>query len=157
MKDENYEPGLVMHTNGWPTPFDTPSGSYFYHGENNEAYVGYVIPLDYKNPHLSPFDEFQKWKTHPSIKKYLEGGERLSYGARALIKGGLFMAITSIGYYLQKRIIMDERADFFEGILLYILFIVAATLARNIDIRSTFSFVEKVKVRTFRFYTINQN
>ena len=78
-----------MHTNGWPTPFDTPSGSYFYHGENNEAYVGYVIPLDYKNPHLSPFDEFQKWKTHPSIKKYLDGAERLSYGARALIKGGL--------------------------------------------------------------------
>ena len=89
LKDEVYEPGLVMHTNGWPTPLDTPSGSYFYHGENNEAYVGYVIPLDYKNPHLSPFDEFQKWKTHPSIKKYLEGAERLSYGARALIKGGL--------------------------------------------------------------------
>tara|TARA_B100000768_G_C11253485_1_gene365245 strand:- start:84 stop:1700 length:1617 start_codon:yes stop_codon:yes gene_type:complete len=89
LKDEHYEPGLVMHTNGWPTPLDTPSGSYFYHGENNEAYIGYVIPLDYKNPHLSPFDEFQKWKTHPSIKKYLEGAERLSYGARALIKGGL--------------------------------------------------------------------
>jgi electron-transferring-flavoprotein dehydrogenase len=84
-----HEPGLVMHTNGWPTPFDTPSGSYFYHGENNEAYVGYVVPLDYKNPSMSPFDEFQKWKTHPSIKKYLQGGERLSYGARALIKGGL--------------------------------------------------------------------
>jgi len=89
LKDEHYEPGLVMHTNGWPTPTDTPSGSYFYHGENNEAYVGYVIPLDYKNPHLSPFDEFQKWKTHPAISKYLNGAERLSYGARALIKGGL--------------------------------------------------------------------
>jgi len=84
-----HQPGLVMHTNGWPTPFDTPSGSYLYHGENNEAYVGYVVPLDYKNPSMSPFDEFQKWKTHPSIKKYLQGGERLSYGARALIKGGL--------------------------------------------------------------------
>ena len=83
------EPGLVVHTNGWPTAFDTPSGSYFYHGENGEAYIGYVIPLDYKNPHLSPFDEFQKWKTHPTIKNMLEGGERLSYGARALIKGGL--------------------------------------------------------------------
>ena len=89
LKEGIHEPGLVMHTNGWPTPFDTPSGSYLYHGENNEAYVGYVIPLDYKNPSLSPFDEFQKWKTHPAIKKYLEGGERLSYGARALIKGGL--------------------------------------------------------------------
>ena len=89
LKPENHEEGLVIHTNGWPTSTDTPSGSYFYHGENGEAYLGYVIPLDYKNPHLSPFDEFQKWKTHPSIKKYLEGGERLSYGARALIKGGL--------------------------------------------------------------------
>ncbi|MDB4829081.1 electron transfer flavoprotein-ubiquinone oxidoreductase [Gammaproteobacteria bacterium] len=89
LKEGIHEPGLVMHTNGWPTPFDTPSGSYLYHGENNEAYIGYVIPLDYKNSSLSPFDEFQKWKTHPAIKKYLEGGERLSYGARALIKGGL--------------------------------------------------------------------
>ena len=88
--DKNlHEPGLVIHTNGWPTSFDTASGSYFYHGENDEAYIGYVVPLDYKNPHLSPFDEFQMWKTHPSIKKYLKGGERISYGARALIKGGL--------------------------------------------------------------------
>jgi electron-transferring-flavoprotein dehydrogenase len=89
LDEKLHEPGLVIHTNGWPTPFDTPSGSYFYHGENNEAYIGYVIPLDYKNPTLSPFDEFQKWKTHPAIKKYLENGERISYGARALIKGGL--------------------------------------------------------------------
>lgn len=72
LSKEKHEEGLVVHTNGWPTPWDTPSGSYFYHGENNEAYIGYVIPLDYKNPHLSPFDEFQKWKTHPSIKKYLD-------------------------------------------------------------------------------------
>ena len=83
-----HEEGLVIHTNGWPTP-DIAAGSYFYHGENNEAYVGFVIPLDYKNPHLSPFDEFQRWKTHPVIKKYLKNGERISYGARALIKGGL--------------------------------------------------------------------
>ncbi len=89
LDEKLHEPGLVIHTSGWPTPFDTPSGSYFYHGENNEAYIGYVIPLDYKNPTLSPFDEFQKWKTHPTIKKYLENGERISYGARALIKGGL--------------------------------------------------------------------
>ena len=89
IKPELHQEGLVIHTNGWPTSIDTPSGSYFYHGENNEAYIGYVIPLDYKNPHLSPFDEFQKWKTHPAIKKYLIDGERLSYGARALIKGGL--------------------------------------------------------------------
>ena len=83
-----HEEGLVIHTNGWPTP-DIAAGSYFYHGENNEAYIGFVIPLDYQNPHLSPFDEFQRWKQHPVIKKYLINGERLSYGARALIKGGL--------------------------------------------------------------------
>ena len=88
LKPELHEEGLVIHTNGWPTT-DMAAGSYFYHGENNEAYIGFVIPLDYKNPHLSPFDEFQRWKTHPSIKKYLNGGERISYGARALIKGGL--------------------------------------------------------------------
>ena len=86
---DRHEPGLVMHTNGWPTSFDTPSGSYLYHGENEEVFLGYVVPLDYKNPFLSPFDEFQTWKTHPSVKSYLKGGERLTYGARALIKGGL--------------------------------------------------------------------
>ena len=89
LQEDIHEEGLVIHTNGWPTSTDTPAGSYFYHGENKEAYIGFVVPLDYKNPHLSPFDEFQKWKTHPAIKKYLQGAERTSYGARALIKGGL--------------------------------------------------------------------
>ena len=89
LQEDKHEEGLVIHTNGWPTSTDTPAGSYFYHGENKEAYIGFVVPLDYKNPHLSPFDEFQKWKTHPAIKKYLQGAERTSYGARALIKGGL--------------------------------------------------------------------
>ena len=88
LKPELHDEGLVIHTNGWPTT-DMAAGSYFYHGENNEAYIGFVVPLDYKNPHLSPFDEFQRWKTHPSIKKYLLNGERISYGARALIKGGI--------------------------------------------------------------------
>ena len=86
---EQHQPGLVMHTNGWPTSFDTPSGSYLYHGENEEVYVGYVVPLDYKNPHLSPFDEFQTWKTHSAVKAFLKDGQRITYGARALIKGGL--------------------------------------------------------------------
>ncbi len=86
---EQHQPGLVMHTNGWPTSFDTPSGSYLYHGENEEVYVGYVVPLDYKNPHLSPFDEFQTWKTHSVVKAFLKDGQRITYGARALIKGGL--------------------------------------------------------------------
>ena len=86
---EQHEPGLVMHTNGWPTNYDTPAGSYLYHGENKEVYLGFVVPLDYKNPYLSPFDEFQTWKTHPSISSQLKGGQRITYGARALIKGGL--------------------------------------------------------------------
>ena len=86
---DQHEPGLVMHTNGWPTNYDTPAGSYLYHGENEELYLGFVVPLDYKNPYLSPFDEFQTWKTHPSISSQLKGGQRITYGARALIKGGL--------------------------------------------------------------------
>ena len=87
--NEHHSEGLVMHTNGWPLPDDTPGGSYMYHAENKQVLLGLVVPLDYKNPHLSPYDEFQRWKTHPSIKKYLKKGKRLSYGARALIKGGL--------------------------------------------------------------------
>ena len=84
-----HEEGLVMHTNGWPLPNDTPGGSYMYHAENKQILLGIVVPLDYANPHLSPYDEFQKWKSHANVKKYLKNGKRLSYGARALIKGGL--------------------------------------------------------------------
>ncbi len=85
---EKHQQGLVIHTMGWPSAKGTTSGSYMYHGENGEVALGYVVPLSYKNPHLSPFDEFQTWKQHPKIKEFLEGGERLTYGARALIKGG---------------------------------------------------------------------
>ena len=67
-----------------------------YHAENKQIFLGYVIGLDYKNPHLSPFDEFQEFKTHPSIKKYIEGGKRISYGARALI--GRFAKFTTNVY-----------------------------------------------------------
>ena len=83
-----HEEGLVVHTMGWPAAKGVLSGSYFYHGENNQAFLGYIVPLDYDNPHISPFDEFQQWKHQASIKKYLEGGTRTAYGARALIKGG---------------------------------------------------------------------
>ena len=88
LKPELHEEGLVIHTLGWPSK-GTVSGSYFYHGENNQAYIGYVVPLDYENPPLSPYDEFQQWKHQSSISKYLKEGKRVSYGARALIKGGL--------------------------------------------------------------------
>ncbi len=86
--EKNHEEGLVMHTAGWPLDNKTYGGSFMYHAENKQIFLGYVIGLDYQNPHLSPFDEFQRFKTHPSIKKIIEGGKRISYGARALIEGG---------------------------------------------------------------------
>ena len=89
IKDEYHQKGLVMHSAGWPLDNNTYGGSFCYHAENNQIFVGYVIGLDYKNPHLSPYDEFQRFKTHPSIKKIFTGGKRISYGARALIEGGI--------------------------------------------------------------------
>ena len=83
-----HKEGLVVHTMGWPAKGNTLSGSYFYHGENNQAFVGYIVPLDYDNPHTSPFEEFQEWKHQHSIESFLKGGKRVAYGARALIKGG---------------------------------------------------------------------
>ncbi len=88
IKEENHQEGLVMHTAGWPLDIKTYGGSFVYHAENKQVFLGYVIGLDYQNPYLSPFDEFQRFKTHPSIKSILEGGKRISYGARALIEGG---------------------------------------------------------------------
>ncbi len=89
INDDKHQEGLVTHTVGWPLDNNTYGGSFMYHAENKQVFLGYVIGLDYKNPHLSPFDEFQKFKTHPSIKTFLEAGKRISYGARALIEGGL--------------------------------------------------------------------
>ena len=87
-KDQHDE-GLVMHTAGWPLDYSTYGGSFCYHAEKNQVFIGYVIGLDYQNPYLSPYDEFQKFKTHPAISKVLKNGKRISYGARALIEGGL--------------------------------------------------------------------
>jgi electron-transferring-flavoprotein dehydrogenase len=84
-----HEPGTVIHTAGWPVDRRTWGGSFIYHLEDNQAAVGYVVGLDYENPHLSPFDEFQRFKAHPAIRPMLEGGKRLAYGARALNEGGL--------------------------------------------------------------------
>jgi electron-transferring-flavoprotein dehydrogenase len=86
---DNHDEGMVMHTAGWPLDNNTYGGSFMYHAENKQIFLGYVIGLDYKNPHLSPFDEFQRFKTHPAIKKTIEGGKRISFGARALIEGGI--------------------------------------------------------------------
>ena len=87
--EENHDEGMVLHSVGWPLENDTYGGSFIYHAENKQIYLGYVIGLDYSNPYLSPFEEFQRFKTHPAIKKMLSGGKRISYGARALIEGGL--------------------------------------------------------------------
>lgn len=86
---DNHRPGLVVHTAGWPLPSDTYGGGFVYHLENRLVAVGYVVGLDYANPHLSPFEEFQRYKTHPAIRGFLEGGKRLAYGARAITAGGL--------------------------------------------------------------------
>ncbi|MEP3348860.1 MAG: electron transfer flavoprotein-ubiquinone oxidoreductase [Marinomonas sp.] len=83
-----HRPGLVVHGAGWPLEKDTNGGSFLYHGENNQVVVGLVIDLSYSNPYLSPYDEFQRMKHHPVFKNTLEGGKRVSYGARAIAKGG---------------------------------------------------------------------
>jgi electron-transferring-flavoprotein dehydrogenase len=85
---EKHQPGLVIHTMGWPLSNDTGGGSFMYHWGDGFISVGFVVHLNYTNPFLSPFDEFQRYKTHPSIRSYLEGGKRLSYGARAITEGG---------------------------------------------------------------------
>ncbi len=84
-----HEPGLVVHAAGWPLDTDTYGGAFLYHADGGKVAIGYVVGLDYKNPWLSPFEEFQRFKTHPSIRKHLEGGTRIGYGARAITAGGL--------------------------------------------------------------------
>ncbi len=85
---EKHHLGRVIHTIGWPMERDTYGGSFLYHLEDNQVAVGFVIGLDYANPHLSPFEEFQRFKTHPAIRPTFEGGRRIAYGARALNEGG---------------------------------------------------------------------
>ena len=89
VKPELHEAGKITHTAGWPMDQKTYGGSFLYHLENNQVVVGFVVGLDYENPYLSPYEEFQRFKTHPAIKGVFEGGRRLSYGARAISEGGL--------------------------------------------------------------------
>ncbi|MFN2328893.1 MAG: electron transfer flavoprotein-ubiquinone oxidoreductase [Chromatocurvus sp.] len=87
---EQHQEGLVTHGLGWPLKESGSSGGAFmYHAENNQVYIGFITDLNYSNPHVSPYDEFQRWKHHPETEKYLKGGSRLGYGARAITKGGL--------------------------------------------------------------------
>jgi electron-transferring-flavoprotein dehydrogenase len=81
------KPGLVVHTAGWPIEDETFGGGFLYHLEDNKVTLGYVVGLDYQNPYMSPFEEMQRWKTHPDIRKHLEGGKRIGYGARAINNG----------------------------------------------------------------------
>ncbi|HYD65565.1 NAD(P)/FAD-dependent oxidoreductase, partial [Azospirillum sp.] len=90
-------PGLIEHTIGWPMDPKTYGGSFLYHMEGNLVSVGFVVGLDYANPHLSPFEEFQRYKTHPAIRPTFEGGRRIAYGARALSEGG-FQSIPKLTF-----------------------------------------------------------
>jgi electron-transferring-flavoprotein dehydrogenase len=83
------KPGLVVHTTGWPMVDDTFGGGFLYHLEDNKVTLGFVIGLDYQNPYMSPFEEMQRWKTHPSIRAHIDGGKRIGYGARAINNGTL--------------------------------------------------------------------
>ncbi len=89
LEPDKHEEGLVVHTAGWPLDNKTDGGGFLYHAADNKAYLGLIVGLGYSNPHLSTFEEFQRWKLHPKIRTYLEGGKRISYGARAISKGGL--------------------------------------------------------------------
>lgn len=84
-----HQPGLVIHTVGWPVDHKTVAGSFLYHLDNHQIAVGYVVHLNYENPYLSPYEEFQRFKTHPEISRFLQGGKRISYGARAITSGGV--------------------------------------------------------------------
>jgi electron-transferring-flavoprotein dehydrogenase len=84
-----HKPGLVIHTQGWPLDSKTAGGSFMYHLEDNQVAVGFVVNLNYENPYLYPFEEFQRFKLHPSVRHFFEGGKRISYGARAINEGGL--------------------------------------------------------------------
>jgi electron-transferring-flavoprotein dehydrogenase len=88
IKPERHQAGLVVHTTGWPVDRQTYGGSFLYHFENNQVAVGFVVGLDYQNPWISPFDEFQRFKTHPAIRGFFEDGRRIAYGARAISEGG---------------------------------------------------------------------
>jgi electron-transferring-flavoprotein dehydrogenase len=94
---EHHQPGLVVHTVGWPMDSATYGGSFLYHLEERQVAVGFVVGLDYRNPHLSPFEEFQRFKTHPAIRDFFTGGRRIAYGARALNEGG-FQSIPRLDF-----------------------------------------------------------
>lgn len=97
VKPENHHPGFITHTIGWPLDSKTYGGSFIYHLENNQISIGFVVGLDYQNPYMSPYEEFQRFKQHPAIRSLLEGGKRMAYGARALNEGG-YQSIPNLSF-----------------------------------------------------------
>jgi electron-transferring-flavoprotein dehydrogenase len=107
--DEVFRPGLVVHTTGWPLDDKTGGGSFMYHFGDHYVALGYVVHLNYKNPWLSPFDEFQRWKQHPDVRCHLEGGKRIAYGARAISEGGL-QSVPKL--YFPGGVLLGDSAGF---------------------------------------------
>jgi electron-transferring-flavoprotein dehydrogenase len=106
---DRFKPGLVVHTLGWPLDDKTGGGSFMYHFGDNYVAIGFVVHLNYKNPWLSPFDEFQRFKHHPDVAKHLEGGNRISYGARAISEGGV-QSIPKL--YFPGGVLLGDSAGF---------------------------------------------
>lgn len=106
---EKHNEGKIVHTIGWPMDTSTYGGSWLYHMENNQISIGFVVGLDYQNPHLSPFEEMQRFKLHPAIKPLLEGGRRVAYGARALVEGG-FQSLPKLSF--PGGILIGDTAGF---------------------------------------------
>jgi electron-transferring-flavoprotein dehydrogenase len=96
--NEEFKPGLVKHTVNWPLGHKTYGGSFMYHVKPNLVHIGLVVGLDYQNPHINPYEEFQRFKMHKDVKKYLKNGECISYGARALNKGGYHSVPTNLSF-----------------------------------------------------------
>jgi electron-transferring-flavoprotein dehydrogenase len=143
-----HKPGLVVHTAGWPLNNDTYGGTFLYHLADNKVAVGFVLGLAYENPYLSPFDEFQRYKTHPSIRGFFEGGKRIAYGARAITAGGLnalpetvFPGGALIGCdagYLNASRIKGSHAAIKTGMLAAEAAYAAVVAGRSYDILSTY-------------------
>ena len=108
-----HEPGTVVHTLGWPLDNRTEGGGFLYHARDDQVYLGFVIALNYRNPHLNPFEEFQRWKQHPRIRRVLEGGTRVAYGAKAVNKGGL-QSLPALGF--PGGMLVGCEAGFLNGL-----------------------------------------
>ena len=108
-----HQEGLVVHTMGWPLDNRTEGGGFLYHADNNQVYLGFIVALNYTNPYLSPFHEFQRWKQHPKLRKFLEGGKRIAYGARAVNKGG-FQSLPKLSF--PGGMLVGCDAGFLNGI-----------------------------------------